>query len=376
MKIRKIISTILLVIFAITLPVSLLALNTSTQVLSEENLPDLLMESTLSNEALPQRVREAVWFQYWYSEGLDDAPKMLITGIHNSQFVKLFSMVLPESDREALVTDIAAGLIGWLGNDAPYPDVVIESGAIIENVKTNAADIGYWVHESIKVPPCNAETEANLANGVFSEDMMNVISCNPSNANHQAVGNHLGEIIGGMVATAPVPASIDVGAQLASNMDEESALATKGQLSRVRMLTRILWIIPLLVLVIALALLGRDRKTLLTWAGWPLFISGLIGIILASRLASPMLILENAFMPPPVAMPAPAAPIVMAILAQLLTIVGNALQWQMGIVFALGLGLIIYTNQAALLNFITKAGEKLSKWLMLTPQNTKEEAAS
>ena len=376
MKIRKIISTILLVIFVITLPLSLLAFNTSTQVISEENLPDLLMESTLSNEALPERVREAVWFQYWYGEGLDDAPRMLITSIHNSQFVKLFGMVLPESDRQALVTEFAAGLMDWLGNDAPYPDIVIESGAIVENVKTNAADIGYWVHESIKVPPCNAETEANLVNGVFSEDMMNIISCNPSNANHEAVGNHLGEIITGMVATAPVPESIDVGKQLSSNMDEESALAAKSQLNRVRTLTRILWIIPLLLLVIALALLGRDRKTLLTWAGWPLFISGLVGIILASRFASPTLMLENAFMPPPAAMPAPAAPIVMAILGQLLTTVGNALQWQMGIVFVLGFGLVIYTNQTTLLNFITKAGEKLSKWLMLTPKNTAGKNAS
>ncbi|MBT7191614.1 MAG: hypothetical protein HN916_15670 [Anaerolineae bacterium] len=372
MKIRKIISTILLVVFLITLPVSLLAFNASTQLLSEENLPEILMESTLSNKALPQRVREAVWYQSWYGEGLDDGPRMLITGIHNQQIVKLFGMVLPESDREALVTDIAEGLFGWLGNDAPYPDVVIESGAIIENVKTNAADIGYWVHESIKVPPCNEEIETNIANGVFSEDMMNVISCNPSNANHQAVGNHLGEIITGMVATAPVPESIDVGAQLSANMDEESALATKDQLNRVRNLTRILWILPILLLVIGLALLGRDRKTLLAWAGWPLFISGLIGIILASRLASPTLILENAFMPPPASMPAPAAPIVMAILGQLLTTVGSALQWQMGIVFALGLGLVLYTNQTALLNFITKAGEKLSKWLMLKPQNTAE----
>jgi len=373
MKIRKILSTILLVIFVITLPLSLLAFNASTQLLSEEKLPEILTESTLSNEALPQRVREALWFQYWYGEGLDDAPRMLITGIHNQQFVKFFSMVLSESERKALVSDIAAGLIGWLGNDAPYPDLVIESGAIIDNVKTNAADIGYWVHESIKVPPCNEEIEANLANGVFSEDMMNVISCNPSNANHQAVGNHLGEIITGMLATAPVPESINVGAQLASNMDEESVLAVKGQLNRVRNLTRILWIVPVLLLVIALALLGQDRKTLLSWVGWPLFISGLVGIILALRLASPTLILENAFMPPPASMPVPAAPIVMAILGQLLTTVGSALQWQMGIVLVVGIGLLLYTYQVALLNFITKAGEKLSKWLMFKPQSAKEE---
>lgn len=75
-------------------------------------------------------------------------------------------------------------------------------------------------------------------------------------------------------------------------------------------------------------------------------------------------------------MPAPAAPIVMAILGQLLTMVSNALQWQMGIVLALGLGLIIYTNQTTLLNFITNAGEKLSKWLMLPPENTAEKNAS
>ena len=74
-------------------------------------------------------------------------------------------------------------------------------------------------------------------------------------------------------------------------------------------------------------------------------------------------------------MSAPAAPIVMAILGQLLTTVGNALQWQMGIVFALGLGLVIYTNQTALIKFITKAGEKLGKWLMLKPQNATKKAA-
>ncbi len=182
----------------------------------------------------------------------------------------------------------------------------------------------------------------------------------------------MGNLLGEMIAEADVPASIDVGAELAANMDEESALTVKGQLNRVRSLTRILWIVPIFLLVIGLALLGRDRKMLLTWAGWPLFISGLIGIILASRLASPALILENTFMPPPASMPAPAAPIVMAILGYLLTTVGSTLQWQMGIIFAIGFVLLVYTYQEQLLNILSNIWE----WLKLRFEVKRPESAS
>lgn len=372
MKIRKILSIVLLVIFVITLPVFLVAFNTSTQLLSADNLPEILMESTLSNEALPQRVREAVWFQYWYGEGLDEGPRMLITGIHNSQFVKLFGIVLPESDREALVSDIAAGLMGWLSSDAPYPDVVIETGAIVNNVKAKAADIGYWVHESIKVPPCNAEVETNIANGIFSDELMNLISCNPSNANHQAVGNHLGEIITGMVADVPVPESVDVGAQLASSMDEEQALSTKGTLSRVRMLTRIAWILPLLILGIGLAIAVRSQKELMVWAGWPLFITGLIGTILASRIANPLPLLETRLMPPPAGLPAPAAPILMAVLGNLLAKIGSALTWQMAIVLVIGLALLAYTYRESIVKFLSNLWAWLKQWLKIEQMETTE----
>ncbi|HEY62402.1 MAG TPA: hypothetical protein G4N95_07100 [Anaerolineae bacterium] len=260
----------------------------------------------------------------------------------------------------------------WLENDASYPDIVIDTGAIISEVEANTSEIGLWAYNTLLLPGCTDEVNANYENGVFPEDIMTLISCKPLIALRPAAGEHLGNLLGEMIAEADVPASIDVGAELAANMDEESALTVKGQLNRVRSLTRILWIVPIFLLVIGLALLGRDRKMLLTWAGWPLFISGLIGIILASRLASPALILENTFMPPPASMPAPAAPIVMAILGYLLTTVGSTLQWQMGIIFAIGFVLLVYTYQEQLLNILSNIWE----WLKLRFEVKRPESAS
>lgn len=363
MKIIKVFSIIFLVLFVITLPLASFVSNVGSQVLSEDGLKGLVMESVLSNQALPQRIREIVWFQSWYSDaGIDPAQRMLITGIRNEQYADLLDIVLPTDTRESLLENVIGGLFDWLDNDEVYPDVVIELAPIFNNIEENTPAVAAWMVNTLKVPPCSEDKLNTLVAGENADNLMALISCKPTAEYQETAVNQISPLIASTLSQASLPERVDLSAQLQSNLDEESALAAKGRLNRVSKLALMFWVIPILVLGIALALVVRSVDNLITWARWPLFVSGLIGTILAMIISNPQPILEARLMPPPASLPAPAAPILMAVLGNLLTKVSSALVWQMAIVLVIGIGLLGYSYRDVIISHLSKFLTWPKKW--------------
>jgi hypothetical protein len=341
MKILKAIAIALLFIFAIMFPASLLVTDVGSQVASEERLVELTMTAALSNEALPVRIKETIWFHHWFSKKIDFGPRFLVTSIHVDQWGGLLNIALPLKQREELAASIIGGGFDWFENTAPYPDIRIELAPVLSTVNGKAGDVALWAINTLKTPQCKPERLKEIRAGDYGDDLTAVVSCKPPVADRQGVADHLAPMIRNMLDEANPPQTVDVGLQLKDRVAESELLATKAKLNQARKALPLVWILPVVILALALALVVRSRKQLMHWAGWSLLAGGVVGGIMAWKISNSAPTLEDLFLPPPAGIPPQAAPVVKAILSELLTGASGMMTWQLGIVFLAGAGLLV-----------------------------------
>jgi hypothetical protein len=341
MKILKTISMLLLIVFALTLPASLLVTDVSHQVTSKERLLETTMTAVLSNEALPGRIKETFWFHHWFSNKMGFGPRLLFNNIHADQWVELLNIVLPVNQREELVGSIIGGGFDWLENGDAYPDIRIELAPVLSTVDGKAGEVALWAINTLKVPTCKAERLKEMQAGNYGDDLQALISCKPPRADRQALADHMAPMIRNMLEQANPPQVIDVSGQLKERVAESKLLATKAKLNQAGQALSLVWLLPFVIFALALALVVRSREQLMRWAGGSLLAGGIIGGILAWRISNPLYALDNLLIPPPAGMPPQAVPAIKAILAELLTGASGMMTWQIGIVFLAGAGLLV-----------------------------------
>ena len=101
MKNTKIIAIILLVLFVLTLPIALLASDTSSILFNKEKVTDLVVTKLLSDEALPRLIKEITLLETLHGK-MDKTfdNRMLVNvlgGIHADQWLELFGIVFPKT---------------------------------------------------------------------------------------------------------------------------------------------------------------------------------------------------------------------------------------------------------------------------------------
>lgn len=349
MKNTKIIAIILLVLFVLTLPIALLASNASSILFNREKVTDLVVTKLLSDEALPRLIKEITLLETLHGKmdkTLDN--RMLVNvlgGIHADQWLELFGIVLPEDQRVGLVEDVFGGIFTWLENDQPYPDVVIPTGEILGNVESNLLEVTTWVFGAFRVPPCEADQVARYQAGDYGDDPQALITCAPPAKMTKDVISATALVIGNTLAEQAPPAEIVLADQLSTQMSAEEMLAQKTQVKTARNMLGLIWLLPVIFLIIAVALVVRSAKDLMTWVQWPFFIAGALSVLLAFRVGNPEPILRDILLPVPEAInpPPPAVAVILRLADGLFSQVSAAMLWQTLPLLVIGAALLVYT---------------------------------
>ncbi len=348
MKIRKTISIILLFLFVFTLPVSFLIVDASRHVSSKNRMTNLIMTSVLSNEAFPQRIRETIWFHHWYGEKLEFGPRYLLTGIRVEQWAELVGIILPEKEREKMASYLTGEIFNWLDNDEPYPKIEINLSPVFSDIGSKVDKAALWILNTFKVPPCNEDRIKEIEAGNYGDDIEALISCHTPSAYKEGVADHLAPIILNKLDEANPPEKIDVTGKLKENLEENRIVEVKSKINRFRMMVSLSWVLPFLIFILALAVIVRSLDEFMVWAGWSLFIGGLLGGILTWIISNPLPLLDNALMPPPAGIQPQAVPVLKGIMTEILNGASTMLTWQTGFVFLVGLGLLARSYQGRL----------------------------
>jgi len=354
MNAKSITAVILLVLFVLSLPMGLAVSSVSSLVFNQQSLTRLLSENLMSDQATPGLLHEITVLENF--NGAIYKPfdlRMMVnvlSGVESSEWVDVLNLVLPEKDRLGLVDNVVAGLFTWFNNDQPYPEITIAVAPIVERVKGNVPDIAAWIFRTFHVPACNAKQIARYEAGEFGTDVQGLVTCKPPAELKDTVIQATADAIGATIAKQPAPPSeIRTAEMLKAQMPAELMLAQKQQLNTVRRVLPLLWIVPVLFLLIALALTVRSVKELVAWVQWPFFAAGALGMLLVGRFVDPTPMITKALLPPPEALiPAPAVAILLRLANAVFSRVRAAILWISVPLLIVGAILLAYSYRESL----------------------------
>jgi hypothetical protein len=374
MNTKKIISIVLLALTVITLPLTLILSNGAGILFNKEKVSDLIVTQLVSDEALPRTIKEITITETLHGNlDKDFDTRMLVNvlgGIEREQWLDLFTQVLPEVDRIALVRDVSSGFFTWLDNDQPYPEIVIEVEPILSNLQQNILGVTTWIFSSFRVPPCEPDQIARYEAGDFGADPQALITCAPPPAlADQVISATAGVIMNTLAEEAP-PAEVNLADEIGAQVSADEMLAQKGILNTLRFLLPLAWLLPAALFLIAIGLVVRSVSTLIRWAQWPLFIGGALATLLALWIRGIRSVLAGVLLPVPEAIvPPPAAAIVLRLVDGLGLRLSSAMLWQSLPLFIIGAILLIYSYRLVLSRIPVKVKQFIQ---VLTPASVEE----
>ena len=376
MNAKKITAIVLLTLFVLSFPLTLAITNLGSILFNQNKVTDLVVTDLVSDKALPGLIKEITILETEHgalNKLFDNRMLMnVLSGIQSNEWVELFDIVLPEKDRVALVDNIVGGLFTWFNDSQPYPDITIQVSPIIARLENNLPDVAAWIFKTFHVPACDAKQIARYQASDFGTDPQALITCTPpEDLKENVIAGTATAIQTTLTKQAP-PAVINLTQELSKQMPHEQMLAQKAKLNQVRTLSQFLWIVPVLFFLIAIALVVRSLKEIITWVQWPFLVVGGLGSYLALRIGNPTPLITDALLPPPEAVvPPPAVAVLLRIANGLLSQVSVSMLWECLPFFIVGVILLAYSYRETLK--AVPAG-LVSFLRSLTPPNAEEKA--
>jgi hypothetical protein len=344
MNAGKAVAIILLTLFVFTMPLAVFASNFGGVIYNPDKVQDILVDSAFSDQALPFRIKELVTAQTHsgnWGPGVD--PVVLdsaLEKIDDQQWVTLFDTIMPENARTEMVKNLVGGIFLWLDNDAAYPEIGLSFGPLFSNLDTHGVEIINWATTAFESPACSAEQAAKYESEKYGDDLLILVSCQPPDDLRDGVTAHAISLLPSAEAAGSPSGEINLTEQIKSSVGEELIATIKNQARRLRLALPLLWVIPVFLFVLAIALTVGTLRDVALWTRWPLMAAGAVGVLLALLIMKPASLLAQV-LPASGNISSLAAVLFTSLLDGLLNMVGRAMLWQMIIILALGVVLLV-----------------------------------
>jgi hypothetical protein len=342
----KLAAIVLLVLFVLSLPVSLFVMNVGENLFSPKKIGELVVDNIVSDTALPKSIKKAVVAQVRHgAEGftLEQRLMLSMTGsVDEREWVALLDLVMPQKKRVALTQHATGAFFAWLDSEQAYPELVIPTGEYAAAFMSHAEEVVPWIYDSMLFPGCSEEQEARYARGDFGSDLMSLIGCRPAAESRAQLIPHAAELLRKEIQSQDISQTVSLSEELSkAQLTPEKMDLQKKKINTLRTVTHAIWLLPLLLLVGALACAVRSRKALVIWLRWPLLSAGLLGLLLMRFFLSPTGFMSQALSIPPADTPAAAFAISKKFLMALFMRAGDALFVQMSVAIMVGVVLLL-----------------------------------
>ena len=342
----KIAAIVLLVLFVLSLPLSLFVKNVGDTLFSPEKFGELTVDNIISDTALPKSIKKAMVAQVRHGAEkftLEQRLMLSMTGsVDEHEWVALFNLVMPEKERVALTQQATGAFFVWLDSEQAYPELVIPTGEYAAAFESHAEEIIPWIYDSTLFPGCSAEQEARYARGDFGSDLKGLIGCRPAAESRAQLIPHAAGLLRKEIRTQDIPNAVILSEELSkAQITAEKMSLQKKKINTLRTLTQGVWLLPLLLLGGALACTLRSVHALAAWLKLPLVATGLLGLLMANNFMSSTGIFEQLLSAPPAETPAAAFAIVKKFLIVLFHQAGEALLVQMSVALVAGAVLLV-----------------------------------
>lgn len=339
----RVIAIVLLFIFVLTFPVSLLMRNVGQLIFNPETISSVIEEQFLDPGDLSETfrglteslLRNQTGEQSEYS-GLAEKG---IDALDTQDWEAITSLIAP-SDLILETSDaVVTGLVTWLDNDEAFPNISIELLPWKKNIVAQGDQIVTIVLNAL--PDCSLEElGSQILDGLSGSEGLSaaIPACKPNEPIFSAVVERSGQFIN--TITEQMPTQINL-SQLPLEGFEELALV-KEILRQARLILSWSWVISLGLGILALIFAVNSLESFLRWAGWPAFFAGVGTLFLAVSFG----FFSTDLLPQIAINFFQGAPVFVAQLLQTLLMgLGNSLApmlyLQAGIMILLGLGFLI-----------------------------------
>ena len=285
---KKALAAGLLAVFAITLPATWLVKSATNIVSDRDQVSSYLGEKILSDQALPGVIRKGLEYEAWLTRIeeplMSRIIKSAISGIERENMLELFGYIAPEAERTALLNDATTALYDWIEGEDTYPSLTLQTGVYLDNIESNAENLVFWMYRNFPIPGCGPVQIGELERGDYGNDLKKLISCIPPESLQKKIAPIAATLLKAQLAENSPPRTLDVGAKMKESAPVKKITTAKLHLNRVLLAGSTIWLVPVALLLIGLGLVVRSGKDLADWLAWPFTLTGLLGLIMGSRL--------------------------------------------------------------------------------------------
>ena len=284
-----ILTLVLVVLIAFTLPWSMVTRNISKTLSNPEQVQQMVTQQVLSDNALPYVIKKGLTYQTLYGDYPSHLKyrmiQSMLSGTDDDEINRLLGHILPEEERIALIEGLIESVRVWLSNDDPYPNYTLEPATYFNRINGNPEFLVRWIYLNFTLPEMRKDKVEAIAAGNFSENFDDYMQMPPDSLKEQIIipaANALKD----QLASAEVPATVQIGEEMKASLEETEVLQIKQNVKRASGVLKSLWILPVFILV-ALAFtifrfIEKDEK--LKWSAFSLIGIGLLGLLFSSPL--------------------------------------------------------------------------------------------
>lgn len=285
----RVFAIILLIFFVVSLPVSLLLRDVGALVFDPDTTKALVREHLMNSELIASMARQATE-QMLLGQFEDQDPETqsslqgnvvqtVLIQMSEEDWRQITELAVPESLVEQSVDSVVDAYTEWLDSDAEFPSLLLDLQPWKENTSANAPQIVTVVLDSL--PECTLEMAAQMAiEGLQSQGIEGAIpACRPPEPLYGALIANASTLLAAPLAVAPD--EFDLSQVTAGQQAPDELIKLKTGITQVRSLSRWTWIAVSAIGLVAVVMAARNFRQVLSWAGWPLAISGSLVVILA-----------------------------------------------------------------------------------------------
>lgn len=253
--------------YAVTLPVSLLALAWGNVLFSPEEMTDIIAGELIESGALQTLAVEAMLQR----GGGEDRQEGALDFLARQDLNELFAIAIPPGWARQQIQANLGNLYLWIDDQRLLPQIRLDIQPIKDQLAGGGAErlveaiVSSW-------PACGAEQIEAIISGGFSEGMPSVLCQPPEPLRSSMVGAAATTIERQAQA---LPDTVQPTGDARPGATEQDILRLKRSLRLLRGLAQVGWLLPVSALGLVTALAVRSWAQLLRWWGVAILVGGL-----------------------------------------------------------------------------------------------------
>jgi hypothetical protein len=287
----KLLAGFLAFFVVLTLPICVLIFDVSRVVFS----PDILSEQLTSQLVASGFLRSYVTDQLLSPEALERIGPgdvdlvQILKDLSPGDREALVEIVLPQGWLEPQIAEVSKALSTWIDSDEAMPKLVLDIRPIKDRLMTGGAEeiletiIDSW-------PSCTLDQTAQLQESLQRSGDIPFLHCEPPEPFRERLTGMATEMLREFIREIP-PDFVLAGEEIDSQ-DAAELMAMKEQIRLIRTLSRSIWLVPIALLGLVMALAIRSWGEFGRWWGIPLLLSGVIifGYVLLMPIARELML--------------------------------------------------------------------------------------